>query len=287
MNFFQQLINTYNKGLRYDSLSKDYMKVTVDLSNNKKLLLTERKQFTKAITDLEKENLLLYNDLDNAREDGLKPITSTFSLSNSLHALNKIIQPQAYKYHFKGDGRNYDIKYSLIVKDDSLVIKYADLINKKYQTNNPLDIVEAVIKYFAYIKKPVYITDDKQFNKRDYWAPIEDFLRSFKGDCDEIARAMHVIIKYLLDKKGFSEHYNRLYLCINDNYLGGHANNIWLHDDGYFYVIESSIDLKGSYKRKWLKVPLAFDSFYKSIRGIANLNGSHKGNNALLTGCFK
>ena len=277
MNFFQTLIETYNKGLKYDSLKSSY-----DSLYN--VLSTERKQFTKIINDLEKENILSHNQilhLENERESYLKPVIEPFVLDKSLSLLKKKIQPEAYKYPFKGDGRDYDIKYSLIVTGNSLIVKYGDIIDKKYSPSTPTECCGVVQQYFYKDKIPKYVSDDIQFNKRDYWQPVDEFLQTWNGDCDEVARAMHILIKYLLDKKGFSEHYDRLYLHINNNYLEGHANNIWLHDDGYFYTIESTIDLKGSYERKWLHVPLGYDSFYTKTRGIANLNGSHKGSNAI------
>jgi len=53
MNFFQELINTYNKGLRYDTLNKDYLESCKVLKDRETTILVERTQFTLAIEALE------------------------------------------------------------------------------------------------------------------------------------------------------------------------------------------------------------------------------------------
>jgi hypothetical protein len=58
----------------------------------------------------------------------------------------------------------------------------------------------------------------------------------------------------------------------------GHANNLWLHEDGYFYTIESTIDPKGTFNKKWLKTPLANASFYTKTRCIVNNSYNTMGN---------
>ena len=283
MNFLQQLLSTYNKGLKYDALEerlresiKRNNKIAFDVADIQEVLDKERKQFTAAITNLEEEIEILHDDLEHCCEDGETP----FILHDVMDNLKDNIQSTPFKYPFKGDGRDYDIKYSLIVKDKSLVDKYADLIDEKYNPQTPTECVDAVSKYFVYVKKPRYKAE-----KIDVWAPADEFLKTWTDDCDSTGIAMHVLIRELLFLNDFEEHYDRLYLHINDNYLEGHANNIWLYDDGMFYTVESTIDAKGCYERKWLNCPLAHDSFYKRTRGFANLNGSHKGSNALRK-CF-
>lgn len=289
MNFIQQLINTYNKGLKYDNLSKEYTKTIIELDNTKEQLTKERAQFTKTITDLENENILYYKDLEDCQQElsetQIKPESSTFSVKTVVSNLKKKTRSGAYKYAYKGDGKQRDIREALKYKFVTLITMYGNKIIDKYNPTTPLQCVEAVMKYFIYIKKPKYVTDDKKWHKRDYWETADVFLTSWEGDCDAVSNAQHNLIKYILDKKGFSEHYDRLYWHINDNYLGGHANNLWLHTDGYFYTIESTIDAKGTFKKKWLKTPLANDSFYTNTRGIANLNYNTTGNGEI-NKCF-
>ena len=266
MNFLNQILKTYKQGLAYEGLFKSFEDLL-------KVVSTEREQFTSAINDLEEENLLLHSDLDNCKSnDENIVITPEVDIQELIANMKKVTKDNPYKYPFKGDGKKYDIKFSLTVKDMTLVTLYGNKIFNTYKPVTPLDCVESVSKYFLYNHKPTYKSE-----RVDVWAPADEFLETWSDDCDSTAITMHVLIKYLLDKTGNSEHYGRLYLHINDNYLEGHANNLWLADDGYFYTIESTIDPKGTFNRKWLHTPLAFDSFYKKTRGIANLYYSTTG----------
>jgi len=275
MSFFSKLINTYKKGTAYDGLFKEFQELL-------KIISVERKQFSNVIDGLENENILMYKDLEECTlelsETHTEPIVDTFDLEGTLGNLLRLTGSRAFKYDIRGDGNKVSIKYSLVVKDQDVVSLYGDKIYNSYSPKNPLECVEAVTKYFLYKKRPIYVRDNVQFGKRDYWNPADKFLKTFRGDCEDWSVAMHLLIKYLLDKIDCSEHYKRLYLHVNDNYLEPHANNLWLHNDGFFYTIESSIDPKGTFKKKWLKVPLKNDSFYTKTWGIANLHHCTIGN---------
>lgn len=269
MSFFKNLINTYNKGLEFDEVQKA-LDIAIDLNNELRedvqILTDDLVNALKRVEELEKV------DTKSVVIDTKKEVPTTEELVKKLKS--KIIN-EPYKYSFKGDGRDYDIKYSLLYKDKEIVYKYTQEIQSIYKPTTPLECIEAVIKYFVFVKKPRYVKDGSV----DTWEPADEFLKTFKGDCDTTAITMHVLIRELLLINNLESYYPRLFLHINRNYLEGHANNIWLHDDGSFYTIESTIDLSGTYRRKWLKVPLENDSFYKECLGIANLNGSHRGSN--------
>lgn len=271
MKFLKQILDTYKKGLSYDSM------VVVN-----KELVKEQEQFKQCIFDLEKELILVHSDLEECSQTQIEPILDTFNLERSISILEKTIEPGAFKYAIRGDGNKVDMKYALTYKYDSIVKMYAERVRREYKPTTPTECVEAVMRWFIYKQPPKYVRDEVQFGKRDYWAKADDFLMKWEGDCEDTAISMHVIIKSLLELQGFGEHYDRLYLSVNLNWVEPHANNLWLADDGYFYTIESTIDAKGTFKRKWLNVPLKYDAFYTKILGIANLNGSHKGSNAIL-----
>jgi hypothetical protein len=268
MNFIKQLINTYNKGLEFDEVQKA-LDIAIELNNElRDSNLGLRSDLQVALVRIE--------ELEKELADTKKISSDTekvFTTEELVKALKSKIRPDPYEYPFKGDGRPYDIKYSLIYKDKEIVYKYANEIQSIYKPTTPLECIEAVTKYFIFVKKPRYVKD----GAIDIWEPADEFLKTFKGDCDTTAITMHVLIRELLIMNGLEEYYPRLFLHIQENYLEGHANNIWLHDDGSFYTIESTIDVSGTYSRKWLKVPLENDSFYKRCLGIANLLGSHKG----------
>lgn len=273
MNWLSKLLKTYNDGLKYPQLEEEHYELA-------KTLTVERQQFTNCITDLENEIVLLHADLLECSETNIEPIVDTFNLKTTLSNLKKKIESTPFKYPFMGNGIDVDIKKSLYVKDQEIVDTFVKLIQVKYKPTTPLECVEAVSRYFIYEKKPIYVREEG-----DLWEPADVFLYSWRGDCDTTAITMHVLIKNLLDVTGNSEHYDRLYIQVNRNYKERHLNNLWLHDDGYFYTVESTMDAKGTFKRKWLKVPLANDSFYTKCDAIANINGSHMGSNAIWD-CF-
>lgn len=263
-NFFSSFFSTYNKGLKYDIVIK---------------------QFTDCINDLQEQHnalQLLYerSELLSVGKDLVVPLEEKPSKIAFNHVFDIKLESKAYLYDYTGKGRN-DIKNYLRVKayQEPLVKKHTDIIEKDYDLTCPLDIVEAVQKYIIDIR-PRYIRDEDLFDKKEFWS-WEYLLTNNKGDCDDVAGAMHVLIQSLLTKYNFIDAKKRLLFHINDNYKECHANNIWLADDGYFYTVESTMDLKGTFKRKWLKVPLMYDSFYTKHIAFATEAKSHVGSNII------
>jgi len=73
----------------------------------------------------------------------------------------------------------------------------------------------------------------------------------------------------MLKELGILEHYWRIKIaCGRLVGYGGHAFNIWLHDDGEWYVIESTYDLANSYKKTWLKTPIKNNNLYRDFWGF-------------------
>lgn len=275
MNWFERLILTYNKGLEYNSLQTKNTELRAELSRAK----SEIDFLDQELFNNQKNTTALLTRIKTLEKDSPKKI---IDFSEAIKKLKQALPKSNYKYSFKGDGKSIDIKFCLTYQYKGNIKKYTELIIKEYDPKTPTEIVEAVSKYFIYKLKPEYVRDQVLFKEKDYWEDAETFLTNRKGDCDGTAIAMHVLIKCLLDLKGLSEHYDRLYLCINDNWLEAHANNLWLHDDGYLYTIESTIGAKDTFNKSWKKTPFANQPFYTKTRGIANLNGSRRGSNALL-----
>ena len=274
MNFFQQLLENQRLGQLYPVLETQF-KQTVELlhdSNNTIVALNNNiSELKTKVEELEAINNILSIPL----------VPSDYKKIDILDYKNKYLNSfsqSPYKYPFTG-GTDIDIKYSLRVNTDKMdiVTEYRDKIDEKYNPQSPLECVESVMKYFLFVKRPKYLSE-----KKDLWAPANEFLETWEDDCDATAIAMNVLTRELLIKKGFKEHSWRIMLFVNDNYLTGHAANIWLHDDGWYYTVESTIDLKGSYTYKWLNVPTYYDSFYKTYRGVATPEKSFTGGRSCL-----
>ena len=89
---------------------------------------------------------------------------------------------------------------------------------------------------------------------------------------------MHAVIVELLEMFNMSEYAWRLKFTASHVLgEGGHAYNIWLHDDGEWYVIESTYDLRGSFRRTWLKTPIRNNNMYYNFWGFARPDRSWKG----------
>ena len=271
MNFIQQWLNIYSKGLEFDNLEDDYNTLqasydAVVISNSDLINEVELVQFElkEALKQPEPLNIL---DLKEWYENkyGSKPWT----------------------YNFNSDGKQRDIKYALreTTGGAKFLREYAQIIFDKYKPQTPTEVVEVVMRWFKRSTAWKYTSDVKQFNKLDFWQTAEDSLNTFEGDCDDLAILMHCLIYHLLNLTGYESHYWRVKLCIADLLgEGGHALNVWLGDDGEWYAVESTYDLKGSFDRSWLKAPIKYNNLYKGFRGFARKDKSWNGNLKVLDG---
>ena len=268
MDLFKQLKATYNNGLKYQELLSNYEML-------KKSFDTEKRVWTDAIDELHSENLLLYSEIDDLQYSIDNPVV--VDPLKAVKQLKSSLPNKQFKHFINGmDKASVPIQAALNYDPNGIVKDYRDKINSKYSPKSALDCVEAVIKYFLTEKRPVYVRD-----KGEYWKPADEYLNDFKGDCEDASIAMHVLIREVLILNGFEKDYDRLLLHFNDNLIEYHINNLWMHTDGYLYTIESTIDAKGTFRLKWLRVPFAFDSFYTKSLGVGNVTRSWLGSNAL------
>jgi len=169
-------------------------------------------------------------------------------------------------YPFTG-GPDIDIKRALHLSaedEKDFIDECVVPLLQKYNPNTILDIVEMPQKHFSKRKNWTY-----EKERVDIWENSLVSWRSLVGDCDALAILINAIIYYSLQRLGFQDHTWRLEFMIVDTLLEGHACNKWLHDDGDWYVVESTLDLSGTFHRKWLNVPLKYDSFYSKFRAFA------------------
>lgn len=193
---------------------------------------------------------------------------------------------------------NYDSKYSKPVENSLLnadegIMKEAakQLINdtnvsmskKLTKKSTPEEVISKVVYYFMRPSNWTYVSDIKEYGVREFWAPAHISWQTRRGDCDSLAILMHNLIFYIFEELGLSEHYWRLKLTAWSTMVEPHAFNIWLGEDGEWYVIESTLDLIGSFTKTWLKTPIRFNNLYSSPWGFARRDRSWVGRmNSLL-----
>ena len=190
-----------------------------------------------------------------------------------------------WKYDFEGSGRERDTKYALRVTANGEIIlkEIAKEIFDRYKPNNPNEVVKSVMRYFSLRASWKYKYDKDNYGKNEFWALAETSAASRVGDCDDLAIFMHNIIFYILEMAGMSEQYWRLKLCAGSLLgEGGHCFNVWLADDGEWYTVESTYDLKGSLSKTWLKTPIRNNNMYRSFWGFARKDRSWKSSNMVL-----
>ena len=194
---------------------------------------------------------------------------------------NKFPQ-EAWTYNFRAKG-NEDVKYAFRFdkKDGKKVLReLSEEIIERYNMEKPTpkEVIERVKQYFRIRRNWTYRTDLQEYDMREYWAPVDVSIKSRRGDCDSLALVMHMLIRDIFDIKGLQEHKWRLKLTASTVLgEGGHAFNIWLHDDGEWYVIESTYDLAGSFSRTWLKTPMRYNNLYQRLWGFARPDRSFRG----------
>jgi len=144
--------------------------------------------------------------------------------------------------------------------------------------NTPEEIIEKIAWYFVNKKNWQYTKDIDQYKVIEYWERASKSWVSRKGDCDSLAILMHNLIYHsfkILDK---SEHYWRLKMVAMGTIVEAHAFNIWLGEDGEWYVIESTLDLRNSLMKTWLKTPLRNNNLYSGVAwGYADKTKSWSG----------
>jgi len=225
------------KNEKYDALKHEYQK----LLNKEKLNILDLKDWYENKYDSRAWN---YNFDGTKKQDSKNSLKDSISHANDLTAFAK-----------------------------KLISLYALKTDSK-----PSKIVECVLKYFMKSKHWTYAFDKDYYKLADYWQKAGESLLRRKGDCDDLAILMHNTVYYLLKELGLQKHYWRIKIaCGSLVGYGGHAFNIWLHDDGEWYVVESTYDLGNSYKKTWLKTPIKNNNLYRDFWGFVRKDKSWLG----------
>jgi len=253
----------------------------------------------------EKEILAYKEEIRNLKSDLFKADDEIIDLSEKLGLLEEAMkkptvnindfkkyyedkkEKSIWKYPFNGDGKSRDVKYALSdSKSETKILRGAarSIIQKFALVSGcePEEVIESVVKYFRIKSNWTYLSDSKnpaQKKKRDFWQRAGISWKVRVGDCEDISILMHNLIYYIFNTLSLSHHYWRLefsaWILISNE--GGHAQNTWLGSDGEWYIIESTYDLTGSFKRTWLKTPVRYNNLYAKPMGWARKDRSWKG----------
>jgi predicted transglutaminase-like cysteine proteinase len=141
------------------------------------------------------------------------------------------------------------------------------------------NIITKIYNTFAY-EQWTYTSDKEQFGKMEYWENPTQVFKTKTSDCESRAMSMYWCFIEVLKELGLEQHEWRLTFVASIVLgEGGHAYLTWLHDDGEYYVIESTYDILGSFTKTWLKTPLRFNNMYTKFYGFATYYKSWSGGN--------
>ena len=259
MKWITDIIKTYKKGLLYDELLSKSSE-----QSQKETALIEQ------INDLQTNKELLKKEIKTLLSEGKIDVQSLKNYYENKYG--KAI----WLYEYDNSGTRKDVKGALRILDEEPLKKLSNKIIKRYNLKTrtpPQKIVEKIMRYFILRKEWTYKSDTYEF-----WTPANISCETRTGDCDDLAILMHNMIYYVFEKLGLSDYYWRIKLCASGILnQGGHAFNIWLHEDGEWYVVESTYDLVGSWKKTWLKTPIKNNNLYQNYWGFARKDRSWKG----------
>lgn len=264
------------KAYHYD---KDVAELKEELEKQTGIAVAAESMFNKLVEEYDEQKVKL-----DAAEAQIKKLLSDKTVD--VLALRDWYEEKfgvtTWLYPIYGDGVLRDARRALLVPDEEqyIIDLLADEIIARYNIvgASPTELVERVKQYFTVKNNWTYVTDAEQYGKADYWERADKSAVTRRGDCEDLSILMHCVIHSLLLKFELQEHYFRLKMTASRVLgEGGHAYNIWLHDDGEWYAVESTYDLQGSFKRTWLKTPIKNNNLYVDFWGFARKDRSFKG----------
>lgn len=236
MKFISKILNTYQKGLEYDSLK--------DKNDNLRSIIKELREGLQDVENkLERQQEMereLYEQIAELEEEN-KIINKHSSIENYKKFLNSI--PAKAKYYDFGKGRRrVHTVFQHSLQDEDIIREF---INDILQFNAEHDdTADDLVFHFLRIfnnklpTKRYYDSDIAIYGKKDYWASAKETIERYKAnkrklfDCDDVMVLVYSCLYYLLQDK-FPEEQWRLRGFIVDLWgnLGGHALLGWVKND--------------------------------------------------------
>jgi len=222
IGFIKSIVLTCKKGMAYDTLFKEF-------NNLLKIISTERERFTKTINDLEKENLLLNNDLLTCSEEN-KKLTEKLKvlnkqLSKSTNSLEKYwnskIKPMFITYPAR-NGKRIDVR------------KFFTEHNSSVKTFTSGSNDQKALYCHKWVTSNVHYKTDKQtHNANEFWQFADETMDSLSGDCEDGA----ILMANMMVKSGIP--YWRVRVNAGDVKGGGHAYVTYLREkDNKWYILD-------------------------------------------------
>ncbi len=266
-NFVQRIIETYNKGLKYDAKINQYEELLdhyleLEYEQDKEIyqLVMDKKELQEKLSSLNEQ--LDINSLQNWYEG---------------RRLKK-------KWTYNGGRGLKDVKDYLKPSDDKPFISLAQQLIDTYRLstkNIATEIIGVMYKYFNKSSSWKYAYDRNKYHKEEMWEDPTLALSEREGDCESKAMVMlntAVEMLKILDKE--KDIWRLTFVCSRVLGEGGHGYLTWLHNDGNYYVIESTYDPVNSKRKTWLKTPIINNNLYQNFWGFANHKQSWKGSNS-------
>lgn len=236
MNFIRKLIDTYNKGLEYESLQKRKQELQAKYNHLLKKLEEYKEKNNKY-----KDEIIKLKERINELKDELKIINKHSSLENYKKYLEHI--PTKAQYYDFGKGRRrVHTVFANSLKDENIIRKFIE----EYLEFNPEhdDTADELVFHFVRVfnnklpTKQYYSSDEELYGKKEYWASAKEtigrIMKDLKKlfDCDDVMILIYSCLYYLLDDK-FPDQKWRLRGFIVDLWgnLGGHALLGWVRGD--------------------------------------------------------
>jgi len=278
IKWIKSVLETYRKGKKFDELEdkKDDLKTDVDrLENREEELegklqkaLNEAKKAEEAIQEARKK-------IRELRDEDKAPDPDTLKAYYMMK-----YEQNDWEYPIRGDGTDIPVSYAFNHSNKEIVTDYAKQTKDRHDLSNentPTELMTALYEDTVKEWDWDYELDKEHFGKIEYWQAPDKSLKDMTGDCDDKTLAMIVVARRLLELCGHGESKWRIRLAAGRTLSGGHAYSVWLAEDCEWYVMESTMDARGSLTRVWLETPIRNQNFYKEFYGFATPEQTWRG----------
>lgn len=260
------IIKVYRLGKKYHNMKEEKERKIKELERKKTILSNKLDEVEDKLTNVEKS----YKEAKKAIED--------FKDKGELPSPNSLKEHYMYKYEqspwtydAKGEGR-MEVSRTLRYDNEEIIREYARETKERHDLtsdNTPDEIMTKLYEDSIREWDWDYETDKEHFGMIEYWQDADKSLKDMTGDCDDKAIAMYCVAELLFEMLGKGDNFWRLRFTAGRTLSGGHAFCVWLSDDLQWYVVESTMDAEGSYRRAWLEAAIKNQNFYSEFYGFA------------------
>lgn len=191
-----------------------------------------------------------------------------------------------WTYNMRGEGRRPVQLFFRELEDEGVIRREAkDFVEKGGLRSRDKGVDYIVDKAYREVVEEWdwdYVSDQEKYGKPEYWEDPSIAIVEKEGDCDSKAGAMHMFIKHVLEETGYGDSTWRIRFVASKTHSEPHAYNVWLASDGEWYVVESTLDQKGSFKRAWMNTPLRHNNFYFDYYGFATSSDTWWGSRGVI-----